>query len=583
VPLLRRARAAAIGTALLATGCLAITPLASADAGQGGCAQGGPTLRYLVVFTEGTSTQDAAAQIGTACGATTIYYQQIAVAVATSADPDFGVLMGPDRVYSAQAQAYHDADEPPDSSRKPDELPSDPSGGATPKALAGDLTGQQWDMAMIRADEAHRVTDGSSHVLVGVLDSGIDPTHPSLVRELDRAASAGCVTGRPDPSQAAWAPTTSSHGTHVAGTIAAADDGTGVSGVAPGVRVASVKVVDDEGYIYPEAAVCGFMWAAQQGMTIANNSYFVDPWVFTCKDSQGQDVIYTAIERAVDYATAHGVLSVAAAGNGAVDLTNPGRDSRSPDNVDPGDQEQRQLDVDCLQLPAGLPGVVTVSAVGGTEVKAGYSSYGLGAVSLTAPGGDPRQRTSAGPRCVLSTVPGGYASSCGTSMAAPHVSGVAALLASTHPNASPKQLTKLLDNEADPIACPADYDLNGTGTQDAYCTGDTTFNSFYGHGMVDALAAVSGGSGNTATGQTAQQPAPPAVQNNPPPPAPDQGAAASAGPTVHRPVSPPHKSGSVDAAGPTAPAQTRNAVEPAPPTLTPAGGPIGGFALLGMW
>lgn len=85
-----------------------------------------------------------------------------------------------------------------------------------------------------------------------------------LVRLLRVAAAVATVLvliGLPAPM---WGPTTSAHGTHVAGTIAAADDGQGVTGVAPGVRVASVKVVDDEGFIYPEYAACGFMWAAQQ-------------------------------------------------------------------------------------------------------------------------------------------------------------------------------------------------------------------------------------------------------------------------------------------------------------------------------
>jgi subtilisin family serine protease len=134
--------------------------------------------------------------------------------------------------------------------------------------------------------------------------------------------------------------------------------------------------------------------------------------------------------------------------------------------------------------------VVTVSSVGADELKAGYSSYGLGAIDLTAPGGDSHQHSSNGSNCVLSTVPGGYASACGTSMAAPHVSGVAALLASLHPHASPRQLTVLLNEQATPVACPSDYDLNGTGTQDAYCTGDSSYNSFYGHGLVNAFAAV---------------------------------------------------------------------------------------------
>lgn len=581
MPLLRRARAAAIGTALLATGCLATSyPVAFADTGQAipaGCVQGGPTLRYLVVFAKGTSSGDAAAQITNACGETTIYYAPIAVGVATSADPTFGDRIGPNRAYSAQAGAYA-VDQSSAGGRKSDELPSDPDGVVTSDASAvptKDLSGQQWDMSMIKAGQAHRVTDGSRSVLVGVLDSGIDPNHPQLTGALDRSASAGCVTGAPDTSQSAWIPTTSSHGTHVAGTIAAADDGQGTVGVAPGVRVASVKVVDDDGYIYPEAAVCGFMWAAQEGMRIANNSYFVDPWVFTCADSPGQHVIYQAIDRAVTYATSHGVLSVAAAGNLGVDLTDPGVDSQSPDNVDTDDQQQRQLRDDCVQLPAGIPGVVTVSAVGADDVKAGYSSYGLGAVDVTAPGGDPLQHAPDGSRCVLSTVPGGYASSCGTSMAAPHASGVAALLASTHPNATPKQLAQLLDSQADPIPCPADYDLNGTGAQDAYCTGDSTFNSFYGHGLVDALAAATSGTvPNTAPAQPAT-PAPStpviptvshqsgqlgALQPNPP-----QTATVPPTTTTSRP-----------------PPTPTTASVPQTPKLAPAGGPAGGFALLGF-
>jgi subtilisin family serine protease len=586
VPLLRRARAAAIGTALLATGCLAIHPLAHADPGQvtwAGCVQGGPTLRYLVLFTEGTARADAKAQINSACGATTIYYPQIAVAVATSADPDFGQRMGPGRAYSASAEAYT-ADQSTDPGRKSDEVPADPHGVTSDPAAVStrDLAGQQWDMTMIKADRAHHVDDGSKKVLVGVLDSGIDPNQPNLTGALDRSASAGCVSGAPDTQESSWVPTTSSHGTHVAGTIAAADDGKGTAGVAPGVQVASVKVVDDDGYIYPEAAVCGFMWAAQRGMTVANNSYFVDPWVFTCDDSPGQHVIYQAVERAVTYATRHGVLSIAAAGNADVDLTDPGLDSRSPDNVDANNQAQRQLGDDCAQLPAGIPGVVTVSAVGADGLKASYSSYGLGAVDVTAPGGDPLQQAADGGRCVLSTVPDGYASSCGTSMAAPHAAGVAALLASTHPDATPKELTQLLDSEADPIACPADYDLNGTGAQDAYCTGDSTFNSFYGHGMVDALAAVA--SVPTAPTKAQTPPAPPKQQTRP------------VVHPAHGPVGPsgatdePSKTDGTDTNSadptttPTVPVPTPQAAPATQaPAVTPAGGPIGGFALLGMW
>jgi subtilisin family serine protease len=587
VPLLRRVRAAAIGTALLATGCLAIHPSAHADpvqAASAGCVQGGPTLRYLVIFSMGTSRSAAAAEVSGACGSSTVYYPQIAVAVATSADPSFGSRMGPDRAYSAQAEAYA-AEGSSDARRKSDELPGPvQDGSADADGLSTrDLASQQWDMAMIKAGQAHRIDEGSKKVLVGVLDSGIDPHHPNLTGALDKAASAGCVTGAPDTAQAAWAPTTSSHGTHVAGTIAAADNGEGTSGVAPGVRIASVKVVDDDGYIYPEAAVCGFMWAARQNMAIANNSYFVDPWVFTCDNSPGQHVIYQAVERAVTYATRHGVLSIAAAGNAGVDLTDPGQDSRSPDNVAAGDQEQRQLDDECVQLPAGIPGVVTVSAVGAQKVKASYSSYGLGAVDVTAPGGDPLQHTASGADCVLSTVPGGYAGSCGTSMAAPHATGVAALLASTHPHATPQQLTRLLDSQADPIACPADYDLNDTGEQDAYCTGDSTYNSFYGHGLVDArAAALSGAPDSDGAGQS-------------PVTAPDRQTGKQAPPVIEQSAKVPADDGTsgtsrdgdraaaTTTAPPTTTPETPTTAPTSIPEFVPAGGPIGGFAMLGMW
>ncbi|MEU6153745.1 S8 family serine peptidase [Actinosynnema sp. NPDC047251] len=495
MPLLRRVRAVAVSAALFATGLLVASGSTSAQASVPAdalpaavdCIQPGPTLRYLVVLDPGTSEPLANALVAGACGTTTGYYPQIGVAVAVSADPGFGRRIGVDRAYSAQADGMSKKTGAPARTKSDDE-------GLAGRSASGpaDRTAEQWDMDLIRAAEAHAISKGSREVVVGVLDSGVDPTHPDLVGALDPALSAGCTTGVADPAQAAWAPTTSAHGTHVAGTIAAADDGSGTTGVAPGVRLASVKVVDDAGFIYPEYAVCGFMWAATHGMTVTNNSYFIDPWVFTCQNKTGQSVVYEAVRRAVDYATGRGVLNVAATGNAAADLTKPGTDAQSPTNAAPEDVTPRPVDNTCLVLPVQLPKVVGVSSVGATKLKAGYSSYGLGAVDLTAPGGDRKQQPETGQACVLSTVPAGYDYSCGTSMAAPHVTGVAALLASTHPSASPTELSRMLNTQAETLPCPADYDLNGTGAQDAYCTGYSEYNGFYGHGLVDALAAVQG-------------------------------------------------------------------------------------------
>jgi subtilisin family serine protease len=491
VPLLRRAQLAALGAALLAAGCLGAPVAGADDVTPSGCVQPGPTLRYLVVFDEGTPQPDADAQISAACGSTTVYYPQIAVAVATSPDPGFGDKIGPDRAYSAQGESWTATGQ--SSRKKVDETMSAASLlSSTESVPSADLGDQQWDMRLIDASLAHQITEGDPRVVVGVLDSGIDPRHPDLKPALDPQLSVGCLTGKPDPSVAAWAPTTSPHGTHVAGIIAAADDGKGVTGVAPGVRIASVKVVDDDGYIYPEYAVCGFMWAATHGISITNNSYYVDPWEYTCSDQQGQRVVTEAMKRAVDYATSQGVLNVAAVTNSAADLTQPGTDTRSPDNAP--NHPVRQINAECSVLPAAERNVVAVSSVGANQVKASYSSYGLGAVDVTAPGGDVRQKLTNGDNpCVVSTVPGGYGNFCGTSMAAPHVAGVAALLASTHPGDTPAQLTKLLNQQAKPVQCPSDYDLNDTGVQDAYCSGYASFNGFYGHGMVNALAAVASG------------------------------------------------------------------------------------------
>ncbi|WP_236793658.1 S8 family serine peptidase [Amycolatopsis sp. GM8] len=440
----------------LSMGALLLTPVPVPAFADAACGDAGRVVRYLVVLDRGTSEQEAGSQVRAACGETAIYYPQVSIGVVKSADPRFAANFGPARVFSAQ-QLRH-------TQRRP-ELPAR---RGTPVA---DRTDQQWNLTMIDAN-GYR---GSPDVVVGVLDSGVDADHPDLAGAVDRADSAGCLTGVPDTSPSAWAPTTSAHGTHVAGIIAAADDGKGITGVAPGVRVASVKVIDDSGYVTPEAAVCGLMWAAARHLPIVNTSFSIDPWNVPCSRRAGYQVVHEAIARAVEYATAQGTLDIAAATNEAVNLTpSPGAGAPASSG--------------CEELPAGLRDPVTVSAVGPDGTKAGYSSYGLGVVDLAAPGG-------AGDDCVLSTVPGGYAKMCGTSMAAPHAAGVAALVASAHPGFTAGQLRNALYQGARPMPCPDDYDLTGDGRQDAFCAGYTGYNGFYGRGMVDAASALSAAAG----------------------------------------------------------------------------------------
>jgi subtilisin family serine protease len=332
---------------------------------------------------------------------------------------------------------------------------------------------EQWDMQQIKADQAHAITDGSRRVLVGVLDSGVDDTHPDLAPNFDAKDSVNCSNaGVPDTKPADWLPTTSGHGTHVAGTIAAARNGVGIVGVAPNVRIASVKVVNDDGFIYPEYAICGFMWATSHHMDVTNNSYYIDPWTYWCSDGADQQAGKDAVSRAVRWSEQHGVVSAAAAGNGNYDKAHKTTDPDSPDDSTPVD---RTIDNNCSDIPTELPGVVTVASTTQALAKSSFSDYGQGVIDVAAPGSS-----------ILSTWPlsmpgGGYRVISGTSMASPHVAGVLALLKSRHPWASPAVLVWLLRAEADDVACPAG---------DARCTGSPGNNAFYGEGIVDALRAV---------------------------------------------------------------------------------------------
>jgi subtilisin family serine protease len=280
----------------------------------------------------------------------------------------------------------------------------------------------------------------------------------------------------------------------VAGTIAAAKNGVGITGVAPGVKVSGIKVSNPDGFFYTESVVCGFIWAAEHGVEVTNNSYYVDPWLYTCKNDLDQGALVEALQRATRYAERKGAVNVAAAGNARTDLAaDEIVDKTSPNDTTP---VERVVDPEvCPDVPTMLDGVVTVSATGAKGLKSSYSNYGLGVVDIAAPGGDstafqpPEAPATNG--LILSTLPGGkYGYKAGTSMASPHVAGVAALIKSTRPYASPAAVKALLYKQADDTACTDPYDINGDGTVDAVCEGGKRDNGFYGKGMTDALDAV---------------------------------------------------------------------------------------------
>jgi subtilisin family serine protease len=408
-------------------------------------------------------TEDAVKAAG---GTVLVSYRQFGVVIAQSTNPDFKV----------DVRSGHNGREVQSVGATRTAAVSEGAGGMNSSDLTAATPvpdpreGDQWDMAQIKADQAHAVTDGSRNVLVGINDSGVDDTHPDLAPNFDAADSVSCISnGVPDRTVGAWRPTTSPHGTHVAGTIAAARNGVGIVGVAPGVRIASVKVVNDAGFIYPEYSICGIVWAAEHHMAVTNHSYFIDPFEFWCKDNGDQGAVQEAVRRAYAWATDKGTLSVAAAGNSNYDLANKTTDNGSPDD---SPAVPRTINNNCLDMPTELPGVITVASTTQARVRSSFSNFGLHKIDVAAPGSS-----------ILSTLPGGgYGLMSGTSMASPHVTGIAALMKSTHPWWGPRDIERALQREADDTACPT--------TPDARCTGTTANNAFYGEGIADALDAV---------------------------------------------------------------------------------------------
>ncbi len=363
--------------------------------------------------------------------------------------------VGATRTSDVPADAYNPA------------LPANPTQSSN--TLAESLT--RWDMTQIKADQAWAVTTGSASVKVGVLDTGVDDQHQDIAPNFNAADSVSCAYGKADTRAGAWRDV-GTHGTHVAGTIAAAKNSKGVVGVAPGVKVSSVRIAEPgSSLFFAENTICGFMWAGDHGFKVTNNSYYTDPWQFNCPDNADQAAIIEGVKRAQEYAERKGSLQVAAAGNSNLDLANKTVDTESPNDSTP---VTRTITNACLDIPTELPGVVTVAAMGKGNVKASYSNFGNGVIDIAAPGGD-------GTSGVYSTLPGGkYGNMNGTSMASPHVAGVAALLASVNPAATPADLRSKLGVQATDTACPSD----------SRCTGTTTKNGFFGEGQTDALQAV---------------------------------------------------------------------------------------------
>lgn len=461
---------------------------------------------YVVLYHSGASTAKATQTVQRAGGTLVANYAQIGVVVARSSDLGFA-----DSVSSAAGVDRAAATTKLGAALKPSE--ADAGGPLPESAPATDsdtLSGLQWDMRQIHTPEAHAITGGSRQILVGDVDTGLDFTHPDIAPNYDAANSTDCSSGAPAPLLPGN--DANGHGTHTAGTIAAASNGTGIVGVAPNVKIAGIKSSNDDGFFFPEMVVCSYMWVATHGIDVTNNSYFADPWLYNCRNDPEQRAIWTAERRAIKYAQSQGTVVVASEGNESTDLSHPQVDLISPD-FPPGSEQERQITNACSVVPVEVPGVVGVTATGNLQLKSFYSSYGISTADVAAPGGDSiLQRTAAAPNGrVLSTFPNAafcrptrtvvdpttgakYCYLQGTSMAGPHVAGVAALVMSQTGKRGNAAAT-VVQQATNPLPCPSDMSIYTPFPQSSgepqECTGGLNHNSFYGSGEVDALKAVS--------------------------------------------------------------------------------------------
>jgi serine protease len=315
------------------------------------------------------------------------------------------------------------------------------------------LRAQQWGLDQVHAEQAWAKTTGAG-VVVAVVDSGVDLTHPDLKANLVPGAT--FVACGPNPcGNGDWkgpdgvGQANDAHGSHVSGIIAAVtNNGIGVAGVAPDAKIMPIKALEDGSGSFEDIAA-GIRYAADHGADVINMSLGAVPGA-QALSLTGLD---TSVTDAIAYADAKGVLVVAAAGNESV----PVCDSPSFD-----------------------PGALCVTSTTRDETPSYFSNGAVkpDLMAVAAPGG-------AGllfcEDDILSTVPQGMGSAvcgqsdydyyAGTSMATPHVAGVAALLFAQG---------RTLDNVKSALIDTARTPGVGTGV----------FTTSYGHGIVDAAAAA---------------------------------------------------------------------------------------------
>jgi len=533
--------------------------------GSGSAAPGAPTT-YVVVYTEGVSLAVAHAALDAAGGTLVEENTAIGVATISTTNAAFMAAAMQQPALSGVARNVPVGMATPDGNAAPaksgietwttGEASAQQAHATTANSMAAStgepLSNLQWDMRMMHATTSgsYARQRGIRTVKVGIIDTGVDGAHPDIAPNFSNDLSRNFTTDIPDvdgPCEYADCKDpvnvdNAGHGTHVAGTIGAAINGFGIAGVAPNVTLVNIRAGQDSGFFFLQPVVDALTYAGDAGIDVVNMSFYIDPWLYNCSDNPAdspeaqleQRTIITATQRALAYANGKGVTLIVAEGNEYTDLGHPQFDN-GPD-YPIGSGYSRTVDNSCLTMPQEGPYVIDIASVGPSGRKAYYSNYGLEQTDFAAPGGDRFDGGDDATHEILSTYPENVAQAngelnpdgtpntpfvvrecrngtCayyrwyqGTSMAAPHATGVVALIISQYGStaASLKRsglltwaVQRSLAKAAAPHACPNprlfDYPAPISPDHDAYCEGTGTRNGFYGAGILDALRAVTYG------------------------------------------------------------------------------------------